>query len=157
MSHFKSVSAGKTGTGGFTLVELLVVLVLMGLLASMVFISVASGIFRSEEQRFLKQFAYELKRARTLAIGQGKAVRFLIDGADRLAGIQGKEMHPIPTALQIEAKGLMEDERGRAFLLFMPDGSSSGGEIDLVWNDGRREQFVIGMVFGTISINGEAG
>jgi general secretion pathway protein H len=135
---------------GFTLIELLVVVIIMGFFSSMVFLSVASGIFKSREERFVRDFEYELKRARVSAIGQGRLVRFMIDGSSRKSGILGRNQMEIPESIQVEGKGILEDEEGRYMILFFPDGSASGGEIDLKWEDGRLDRISIGIVWGEV-------
>nr|HDM99779.1 prepilin-type N-terminal cleavage/methylation domain-containing protein [Deltaproteobacteria bacterium] len=74
---------------GFTLVELLVVLVLIGIFSSLVFVSVVGGILRSEENRFIQSFTQTLIRARSASLGRGEAVRFFIDGESRTFCVEG--------------------------------------------------------------------
>lgn len=140
----------RASAAGFTFIELMVVLVLMALFSSMVFISVASGIFRSQEERFVRQFEYGLKRARISAVGQGRQVAFVIDAGRRRIEIDGQGMEDIPESIQIEGKGIIEDQAGRFMILFFPDGSSSGGQIEIKWEDGRTDRLDIGMVWGSV-------
>ncbi|RPI50198.1 MAG: prepilin-type N-terminal cleavage/methylation domain-containing protein, partial [Deltaproteobacteria bacterium] len=81
---------------GFTLVELLVVLILIGIFSSLVFVAVASGILRSEENRFIQSFSQTLVRARSASLGRGEAVRFFIDGESRAFCIEGLKWQNIP-------------------------------------------------------------
>ncbi len=135
---------------GFTLVELLVVMVLVALISSLVFLSVASGLFKNEQRRFAEDFSADMKRCRNRAIGKGRAVEFLIDGSKRRFGIKGKKMKEIPSSVEVRGEGLLEIEPGLHGLVFYPDASSSGGEIELRWEGGRVDIFKVGVVFARI-------
>ncbi len=136
---------------GFTLVELLIVLILMGLLGSMVAVSVSSGLLKSKERRFVEDFVASMKRARNSAIGKGRGVNFIIDGQKRAFGINGRKLKEIPKAIEISAEGIVELRDGQYAVTFYPDGSSSGGKIDLSWDSGRKDEFQIGMIWARIS------
>lgn len=135
---------------GFTLVELLVVLILIGIFSSLVFVAVASGILRSEENRFIQSFSQTLVRARSASLGRGEAVRFFIDGESRAFCIEGLKWQNIPESIKIEGEGVGEVEPGIYSVTFYPDGSSSGGEIDLKWEGGRVDRIVIDRFLGLI-------
>ncbi len=135
---------------GFTLFELMVVLVLIGLLSSMVFVSVSSGLFKSRETKFIDQFMADLRSARTRAIGQGRAVQFLIDGDKRLYGLKHPGLKEIPGSIQVEGDDIEELEDGIFGIIFYPDGSSSGGVLDLKWVNGRVDTFKIARIWSSI-------
>jgi len=136
---------------GFTLFELMVVLVLIGLLSSMVFVSVSSGLFKSKETKFIDKFTADLKSARTRAIGRGRAVKFLIDGENRLFGLSPPGLEKIPGSIQVEGENIEELEDGVYGIIFYPDGSSSGGELDLKWADGRVDTFRVARIWSSIT------
>ncbi len=136
---------------GFTLVELLIVLILMGLLGSMVAVSVSSGLLKSKERRFVEDFVASMKQARNSAIGKGRGINFIIDGQKRTFGIKGRKLKEIPKAIEISAEGIVELRDGQYAVTFYPDGSSSGGKIDLSWEGGRKDEFQIGMIWARIS------
>jgi len=135
---------------GFTLIELLVVLVLIGIFSSLVFVAVASGILRSEENRFIQSFTQALTRAKSASLGRGEAVRFFIDGESRTFCVEGLKWKDIPESIQVEGKGVGEVEPGIHAVIFYPDGSSSGGEIDLKWEGGRMDRIVIDRFLGLV-------
>ncbi|MCD6197671.1 MAG: prepilin-type N-terminal cleavage/methylation domain-containing protein [Deltaproteobacteria bacterium] len=139
-----------SGSKGFTLVELLVVLVLIGIFSSLVFVSVAGGILRSEENRFIQSFTQTLIRARSASLGRGEAVRFFIDGESRTFCVEGLKRQNIPESIKVEGEGVGEVEPGVHAVTFYPDGSSSGGEIDLKWEGGRLDRIVIDKFLGLI-------
>jgi general secretion pathway protein H len=137
---------------GFTLIELLVVLVIISILSSMVFVAVASGIFKSKENRFIQSFEQNLIRSRSASLGRGEAVRFFIDGDSRTFCAEGLKWQSIPESIQVEGEGVGEVEPGVYAVTFYPDGSSSGGEIDLKWEGGRIDRIVIDRFLGLIDI-----
>lgn len=136
---------------GFTLVELLVVLVLIGFLSSLVFVSVSSGILKSEKTRFLTAFSQGLVHARTASLGRGETVWFEIDAAERSFSVSDKTLGEIPETLQIEASGVLRLAQGRYGIVFFPDGSSSGGEIDITENGSLVERITIDRILGIIT------
>jgi len=138
-------------SAGFTLFELIVVLVLIGLFSSMVFVSVSSGLFKSRETKFIDQFEASLKSARTRAIGQGRAVKFIIDGENRRYGLKVPGLKDIPGSIQVEGEKIEELDDGIYGIIFYPDGSSSGGVLDLKWDNGRTDTFKIARIWSNIS------
>ncbi|MEF3168003.1 MAG: prepilin-type N-terminal cleavage/methylation domain-containing protein [Deltaproteobacteria bacterium] len=140
----------RSDAAGFTLVELLVVLVLISFLSSVVFISVSSGILKSEKTRFLTTFSQGLVHARTASLGRGETVRFEIDSAERSFSVAEKTLGEIPETLQIEANGALTLAQGRYGIAFYPDGSSSGGEIDITENGSLVERITIDKILGII-------
>ena len=138
------------GSKGFTLIELLVVLVLIGIFSSLVFVSVAGGLLRSEERHFVHSFTQTLVRARSASLGRGEAVRFFIDGESRTYCVEGLKWQNIPESIKVEGEGVGKVEPGVHAVTFYPDGSSSGGEIDLKWEGGRLDRIVIDRFLGLI-------
>lgn len=135
---------------GFTLVELLIVLVLIGVVSAMVFIAVGSGIFKSKESRFAIEFTQALAHARSASLVRGEVVRFVIYGPEREFFVQGKRPIHIPETIKVEGKGINEPKPGAYVVYFFPDGSSSGGEIDLKRTDGSIDRVSIDRFLGII-------
>ncbi len=138
---------------GFTLLELMVVLVLVGLLSSLVFVSISGGIFRSEERRFVKDFNNGLFRARNASLGRGDTVPFLIDGENRRFSIGGTRWYDIPESVRVEGEGVTRMDKGIYGILFFPDGSSSGGELDLKLEGGDTARIYVDKLLGIIRIS----
>ncbi len=137
---------------GFTLLELMVVLVLVGLLSSLVFVSISGGLFRSDERRFVKDFSNGLFRARNASLGRGDTVPFLIDGEERRFSVGGTRWQEIPESVQVEGEGVTRMNKGIYGILFFPDGSSSGGELDLKLEEGGTARIYVDKLLGIIRI-----
>ncbi|WP_110667959.1 GspH/FimT family pseudopilin [Salinicola halophilus] len=138
-----------TGRGqrGFTLLELLVVIVLLGLAASILAVGIGRGMQSAEERRTLADLVAGLRGARVEAITRGAPVPARFDLAARRLEVPGKPPvgWPADYALRLHTAR----ERGGAFV-FYPDGGASGGNvriehagrrwrIDIAWLTGRTQ------------------
>ncbi len=137
---------------GFTLIELLVVLVLVSLFSSLVFIAVSSGMLKSEEKRFVQGFQEDMTRAKASALGSGRAAALIIDGKERRYSINHRHWKDIPETLQIEGEGIADISDTETGIIFYPDGSSSGGEIDIKWTDGTVDKITVDKLLGIIRL-----
>jgi general secretion pathway protein H len=138
---------------GFTLIELMVVLIIISIASAMVFVSVSSGVFASGDRKFAREFASTLSRAKIASLGRGRIVWFLIDGENRKFGIEGDKWHEIPETVQVYADGLVEKGENIYAVVFYPDGSSSGGDIDIEYDEsGRKARIHIGKLVGIITM-----
>ena len=140
---------------GFTLIELMVVLIIIGIASSLVFISMGRGVFSAKEKGLVKDLGQRLSEARTRSIGQGRPVYFLIYGDERAFGIANEKKTPIPEDVEVRGIGVEDYEEGIYAILFYPDGSSSGGTIILSMPGGNTYYFKIDRFFGGISLETE--
>ncbi len=140
-----------TFSPGFTLIELLVVLVLMGLLGSIVFLSVSTGILSSREKRFVQDFRQTLNRARMVSLSSGQPAQFLIDSERRAYSLNGRKWQDIPETMQVEGEKIAEVSPGVFGVTFYPDGSSSGAELDLRWENGDTDRISVDRLLGLIT------
>jgi len=146
--HIYFASASKNG---FTLLELLLVLIIIGLSSTVIFLSITSGFFRSEERKFIEFFNSGLLRAKSESLCNGGAVWFIIDSENREVRWNKKDKEEIPETIQIEANGLEVLGDGIFGIMFFPDGSSTGGEIDIKKDSIVIEKFRISRLFGGIT------
>ena len=81
---------------GFTLIELIVVMVILGLTMGIVLPRVGASWRRAEDREFLQEFVQTLKRARLQAMNAGSIAAFRIRGAERTYGLTlpPRKSHP---------------------------------------------------------------
>jgi len=138
---------------GFTLIELIVVLVILGLTIGMVLPRVAASWKRMEDREFLQEFVQTLKRARLRAMNAGEIVAFRIRGSERTYGLTLPPATPIPANVDIDAVDLeIDPETKDALILFFPDGSMSGSDLGITFNQARSFHVAINPLFGTIHV-----
>jgi general secretion pathway protein H len=131
--------AGRTEDRGFTLLELLVVLTIMALSATLVF-----GVnFRERDKAVIRDFGVSLggflQLSRSMALTRGVTTRCVLDAMRGQVNctLVGKSL-AIPEGM-IVVDGRDEDARDvgepRVLMEYYMDGSSSGGKIDLQYGD----------------------
>lgn len=133
-----------SGARGFTLLEMLVVLALMGLASALAFpmLSNVLGALRYEQS---VDAAFGLaSSARAAAIRTGAPVTLALDAAAGRLRIGGEA--PLDLAPAIVASG-------PGAITFMQDGSASGGSFQFRWR-GRTTSLVVDQVSGRASLRG---
>lgn len=116
--------AGARAANGFTLLEMLVVLAIMGLLAGLAFPAMNQGVAGAEFRAATAGLELQVRSARAAAIGRGKVVPVTIEtGGEILRRAPGGPFRvPKTMQLQLPQNGLR----------FFRDGTSSGGDVVLV-------------------------
>jgi general secretion pathway protein H len=138
---------------GFTLIELVVVLVIVGLTIGMVLPRVGATWRRMEDREFLQEFVQTLKRARLRAMNSGEIVAFRIRGPERLYDLTLPPQKPIPLNVDIDAPLLETDpETKDSLILFFPDGSMSGSDLKITFNQDRSFHIAINPLIGTVHV-----
>jgi general secretion pathway protein H len=138
---------------GFTLIELVVVLVILGLTIGMVLPRVGATWRRMEDREFLQEFVQTLKRARLRAMNSGEIVAFRIRGSERLYDLVLPPQKPIPSNVDIDADFLETDpETKDGLILFFSDGSMSGSDLKITFNQERSFHIAINPLLGTIRV-----
>lgn len=113
---------------GFTLLEMLVVLAVMGLVAGLVFPAIGQGLAGAEFRTATAGLELEIRRARAEAIGGGRTVPLAVEtGGELLRRAPGGPFR-VPRTMQLQLP--------QSGLRFFRDGTSTGGDVVLV--DGRR-------------------
>lgn len=138
---------------GFTLLEMLAVIILIGIAAAAVSISVAHGLASARINAAAGELAASLRATRTQAIVRGEQRVFEMDTRGETYRGADKRDVRLPKGLELSVTSAASDQSGgdRARIRFFPDGSSTGGRITL--RSGQREWHVnVSWLTGAITI-----
>ncbi len=139
---------------GFTLLEILVVLGIMGLLAAIIVPRVNAGNDYYTIGSDVREVASALRLTRSLAIEQQSDKVLLFNLDDNSYQIDGQKPRTLSddVALDIVTSQAELKENGRlAGIRFYEDGASSGGRVTLTLNDDKRAVDIVWMT-GQINV-----
>lgn len=167
----------KNKSAGFTLIELIIVLTLVGLLSGLVMPRMFNTLTNMELKSAARDTISFLARARTWAyykknhikvsvdLEKGQLIRYVYRQAtaENGAAIDGPEMvwakvenYFLPKSVSIKRVSLQENGKditqGRVDLVFYPTGTSNGGKIFLVSKKGRTIPVGIDVITGDVRI-----
>lgn len=126
--------AAITGARGFTLLELLVVLVVAAGVAAVALPRFANAIAAVELKGATRQVASALRYARTQAVAKRREVALLFDVKRRtFVNDDADKVHTLPGDLHLQLltaeSEIVNEDRGA--IRFFADGSSTGGRVTL--------------------------
>ncbi len=139
-------------TGGFTLLELLVVLLVMSLIAGVVVPAYSKSLTNLNLRKSARHVAAVLKESRNVAVFQSQTVQFYLDEeAHGFRSDVNRGSHALPADLVASLEGVAAQPEVQAAILFFADGTSSGGKVRLVMDDASQLVSVDWMT-GAVSI-----
>ena len=145
--------ASRRALRAFTLFEMLAVILLIGIAAAAVAVSVTHGLASARINAAAGELAASLRATRTQAIVHGQQRIFQIDTNNLTYSGADKRDVRLPKGLDLSVTSAAGDQSSGeiARIRFFPDGSSTGGRITL--RSGRREWHVnVSWLTGAISI-----
>ena len=138
-------------SAGFTIIELLVVLVIIGLLLSIVPTLLSGSRASVEERTAIDGMENDLRVLRSNAILTGHETMMEINLAERFYDTGQGTLHHLPPKLAIDFLPLNSPiDKEKVGIKFFPDGSSTGGNLIISSSNWRRNIF-IHMINGKIS------
>lgn len=138
-------------TSGFTLLELVLVLFIVALTFAIVVPRIGTGQKNMGDREFLQEFTSTLKRARLRAMSSGEIALFRIRASERTYDLTDPPQIPIPDNVDIYSDDLEEDPWTRdSVILFYPDGSTTGSDIEIKFDQERAFHVSVHPLFGTI-------
>lgn len=142
-------------SAGFSLLELLAVLILMSLMLGLVVPGFYSSWQREQMRASVRQFAAALRLAQSTAITHRHRVRVFMNltaGRYWLEGVARAGRLPVGTKVY-EAHLVWQDQgRCQGYIAFYSDGSSSGGYLNLQSPQGQRYLLQIDRITGRVTI-----
>ena len=141
-------------TAGFTLLEILVVLTLMGLIAAVTIPTFSGGVSTTALKSAAREIAAGLRLARGQAIAQRKEATLELDVAARAFRVlPDPRVHELPREIEIKLytaqRDLVSDQVGA--VRFYPDGGSNGGRITLAVGE-RKFDVDVDWLTGRVSV-----
>lgn len=140
-------------TGGFTLVELLVVLVIASLVLAMVGTSISRNISGAEMRNAARKVAASLRYTRTQAILTKSEQVFLVDTENLTYQAGEKKAETLPEGMKVELNTARSELTSETVggIRFYPDGGSTGGNVRLEAN-GRIYRVNVAWLTGEASL-----
>jgi general secretion pathway protein H len=114
---------------GFTLLELLVVLVILALSATMVMSIGRPSLESARVRSFLVEAEALFRDARTQAIETHQQTAVVIDLKGRRLGLEGGRFMEMPQGLSLDARIAVPKGGELPAIRFYPTGASTGGEL----------------------------
>ena len=159
----------RDGAGGFTLLELLLVLSIMALAAVLVMPSLGSGLGSWRLHAAVREVGTLAKFARNQSVARGQRLLLVLDRSRGLywldnepptladpdaAGQQGIRLYTLPPGVRFgdAAMGGARIEQDRVAFVFFPRGDSSGGEVRVLDERGAGYRLVIDPLTGRADI-----
>jgi len=137
---------GKQGSPGFTLLEVIVVMVIVGVVAAMVLPSMQAGSRQAAVRRSVRAFISAARQASARAVNTRKPTALVVWPDEGSFGVEGAgSRYELPDFAEFgEIVGGREAEADDEIRFdFYPTGSSAGGSVEIEFNPSDRRQAYI--------------
>lgn len=144
------------GKKGFSLLELLVVLFIMGLSISLVAPAMMGGVDKLRLNTASRELSASLRYARSLAVSLGKkqAVNIDIDTGGYWLNDDMANMHYLPSDVHFRSLTVQGQEVtvGKGAIVFYPNGNTSGGIVSITAGPNRSRQIRPRLITGIVEV-----
>jgi len=147
---------------GFTLIELIIVLFLIGIIAGLAGLYIGKDTGSLELKKFTKEVSTVMRYARSHAVSEKKIYCLVIDKDERMLRLYSEDTdytnvtlvidNEIPEELQI---GLQGRNSEASFVEFFPGGSTTGGVIEIENMKGSRFLIMVNRITGKLIMEKE--
>lgn len=144
---------------GFTLLELLVVLVLAGITIAIVGMGGQAYMDRSRYSQTVRDVATQLSRARALSVQEGRPIAVAYQPEDRKLLVDGQVSLEVPQSVSVQWEPIARNPRsresagaaaaGQLVFVFNSDGGARGGRL-AVLRGGQGVSFRVNWLLGTV-------
>ena len=144
---------GRRNQRGFTLVELIVVMVIIALMMGLVAASLSRSVSSAEARAATRKLVANLRYTRTKAIVDKQEKTFSVDIENRSYTAPGRKAITLPDGVELSlttARSEMTDENVGG-IRFFPDGGSTGGHIEMYVN-GREYRVDVAWLTGEATL-----
>ena len=142
---------GRMATAGFTLMELLVVLTILGLALLLAAPALERNLPGLQLRTGTRDVASALREARAHAIGRNEEVTMVIDRQGGILQADGKQIIQLNRDIAIRMETSPSSGVGNNEIHFFPDGTSTGGQLTLVLGE-RQKHVLVDWLTGAVSI-----
>lgn len=156
-SH-KTASLARPATAGFTLLELMVVMLLIVLALSITLFFVTPSLFGNPLESTIRDMSSTMRHARSLAQITGSVQTVTINPELKQYFLKGQKKKTIPDGISVFVRDplSMEDMSEKYDFLFYPYGSTDGTLILLEYKN-RTVTLAFDPVVGSISVKRDSG
>lgn len=154
LSFFRPAHRPHESSGGFSLLELMLVLLLLGLVYGLASPMLSDGSIGLEMKSAARQLAAGLRKARSVAVTERREAVLSLDLGERTFSVSGDpKIYALPKRLEFSLftaqSEVVQEQVGT--IRFFADGSSTGGRISF-WNGEGKQEVDIDWLTGRVKI-----
>jgi general secretion pathway protein H len=133
LSGYRFPATGYRSSSGFSLIEMVAVMVLVALIAAMVSLSFSKSLSSAKVQAASRNLVAALRYTRGQAIVKGKSTSLELDVENNRYMVPGPRVVNLPANMRMSLLTADSEQtaRGSGRIRFFPDGASTGGHISI--------------------------
>lgn len=154
LAHARAGKAIPSGEGGFTLLELVVVMALLALLTGLVLPGLMHTLKKERDRANLRQFTAILRLAHSQAATSHRRVRVFLNKENGRYRLEGSNRMGVLVGMNLgDTRLVWEDpDRRQGYIAFYSDGTSSGGKVMMTDLTGRIYDLEVEIITGKVTL-----